>query len=200
MYKNIIFDIGNVLLKFNPMKYLEEKGLEERAEHIYKEIFLSKEWLSLDRGTVTEKEAIEIYISRNKDYEDDIRLVFDGWYNILTPIEETVEILKSLKTNGYKLYYLSNFHHLAFEHILEKYDFFKLFDGGVVSYEEKLLKPEKEIYEVLIERYNLNPKESIFVDDTKVNIEMAENLNIKGIVFKDSSKFKECLIQLKINL
>ena len=200
MYKNIIFDIGNVLLSFNPMKYLEEKGLEERAEHIYKEIFLSKEWLSLDRGTVTEKEAIEIYISRNKDYEDDIRLVFDGWYSILTPIEETVEILKLLKVNGYNLYYLSNFHHLAFEHILEKYDFFKLFDGGVVSYKENLLKPEKEIYEVLMERYDLNPKESIFVDDTKVNIEMAENLNIKGIVFEDSSKFKECLIQLKINL
>lgn len=200
MYKNVIFDIGNVLLSFNPMKYLKEKGLGERSEHIYKEIFLSKEWLSLDRGTITEKEAIEIYISRNKDYEDDIRSVFDGWYSILTPIEETVEILKLLKINGYSLYYLSNFHHLAFEHILEEYEFFKLFEGGVVSYKEKLLKPEKEIYESLVNKYNLNPQESIFVDDTKINIEAAEKLNIKGIVFENPNQFKECLIQLKMNL
>ena len=200
MYKNIIFDIGNVLLNFNPMKYLKDKGLEDRSEHIYKEIFLSKEWLSLDRGTITQKDAVEIYVSRNKDYENDIRLVFDGWYNILTPIEGTVEILKSLKNNGYNLYYLSNFHHLAFEHILEEYDFFKLFDGGVVSYEEKLLKPEKEIYEVLIERYKLNTKESIFVDDTKVNIEAAEDLKIRGIVFESPNQFKESLKKLKLNL
>lgn len=200
MYKNIIFDIGNVLLNFNPMKYLKDKGLEDRSEHIYKEIFLSKEWLSLDRGTITQKDAVEIYVSRNKDYEKDIRLVFDGWYNILTPIEETVEILKSLKNNGYNLYYLSNFHHLAFEHILKEYDFFKLFDGGVVSYEEKLLKPEKEIYEVLIERYKLNTKESIFVDDTKVNIESAEDLKIRGIVFESPNQFKESLKKLKLNL
>lgn len=200
MYKNIIFDIGNVLLSFNPRKYLEEKGLEEKVEHIYKEVFQSKEWLDLDRGTLTEKEAIEIYISRNKDYEDYIRSVFDGWYNILTPIEDTIEILKTLKNNGYNLYYLSNFHHLAFEHVIKKYDFFNLFDGGVVSYEEKLIKPEKEIYDALINRYNLDPKESIFVDDTKINIEGSEKLDIKGILFEDPSKFKNDLRQLKIKL
>lgn len=200
MYKNVVFDIGNVLLSFNPQAYLKDKGLENKSKHLYKEIFLAKEWLSLDRGTLTEKEVIEVYVSRNKDYEEEIRLVFDGWYNILQPIEESVEILKTLKSNGYNLYYLSNFHHLAFEHILKEYDFFKIFDGGVVSYEEKLLKPEKEIYETLIRRYDLDRNETIFVDDTKINVEMANELKIKGILFESPRGFKEELIKLNLNL
>ena len=174
MYKNIIFDLGNVLLSFNPMEYLKSKISEEKIQEVYKAIFQSEEWIMLDRGTITEKEAINNIIEKNSIYRDDISLAFEDWYAILKPIEETIKVLEDLKSKGYNIYYLSNFHELAFKEVSTKNSFFELFDGGVVSYEEKIIKPEEEIYRLILKRYNLTPSETIFIDDTKVNVEGAE--------------------------
>lgn len=200
MYKNIIFDIGNVLLSFNPREYLEEKITEDKIEDLYREIFQSKEWIKLDRGTITENEAINKIIERNINYGNDIKLVFEDWYDILKPIEETIEILKELKENGYKIFYLSNFHDLAFKDVKRKNNFFELFDGGVVSYEEKLIKPEEEIYKLILKRYDLKAEESIFIDDTKLNIEGAERLNINTLLFETPEKLRSDLNKLNINI
>lgn len=200
MYKNIIFDLGNVLLDFNPRGYLKTKISEEKLEAIFKAIFSSEEWVMLDRGTITEKDAINNIINRNSTYADDINLAFKDWYDILKPIDETVEILCSLKENGYNIYYLSNFHELAFGEVTKKNKFFELFDGGVVSYAEKLIKPEEEIYKIILDRYKLNPSETIFVDDMEVNIEGANKVGIKAILFKDAKKLKEELNNLKIEI
>ena len=89
------------------------------------------------------------------------------------------------------LYYLSNFHLKAFEYVTKKYEFFKLFDGGVVSYKEKLLKPEVEIYNTLINRYGLKKEEVVFIDDTKENVDEAIRLGINGIVLENP----QCLIK-----
>ena len=131
MYKNIIFDLGNVLLSFNPKDYLKSKISEDRIDDVYKAIFKSEEWVMLDRGTITEKDAINRIIERNNTYRDDINLAFKDWYDILRPIEEAVEVLTKLKKNGYNVYYLSNFHELAFKEVTTKNNFFELFDGGV---------------------------------------------------------------------
>ncbi|WP_300386805.1 HAD family phosphatase [Clostridium sp.] len=200
MYKNIIFDLGNVLLSFNPKEYLNGKLEKSRAEKVLKEIFLSEEWIKLDEGTITEIEAIENISLRNEDYREDIKKAFENWYDILIPINETVEILKDLKENGYNLYYLSNFHDIAFKKVKEKYDFFNLFDGGVVSYEDKLLKPDERIYKAILERYSLVPKESIFIDDTKINVDAAKEVNIEAIVFENANKLKEDLKYLGLNI
>lgn len=200
MYTNIIFDIGNVLLSFNPKEYLKGKITEEKIEDLYREIFQSEEWVMLDRGTITENEAINKIIDRNSKYGDDIKLVFEDWYNILKPIEETIEILKDLKNNGYKIFYLSNFHDLAFKDVRRKNNFFELFDGGVVSYEEKLIKPEEEIYKLILKRYNLIAEESIFIDDTKLNIEGAEKLSINTLLFETPEKLRSDLKNLNINI
>lgn len=200
MYKNIIFDIGNVLLSFEPKEYMKTKIKirEENIEKLFNEIFLSEEWLMLDRGTIEEPMAIERIIERNAELSEDIKTVFKDWYSILVPIPKTVELLKSLKSKGYNIYYLSNFHDLAFKDVTNKNEFFNLFDGGVVSYEEKLLKPEEEIHKRLIERYNLIPEETIFVDDTKVNVEAAKKLGIRAFVFESPEKFEEDLRKLNI--
>lgn len=200
MYKNIIFDIGNVLLSFNPREYLEEKITEDKIEDLYREIFQSKEWIMLDRGTITENEAINKIIERNINYGNDIKLVFEDWHDILKPIEETIEILKELKENGYKIFYLSNFHDLAFKDVKRKNNFFELFDGGVVSYEEKLIKPEEEIYKLILKRYDLKAEESIFIDDTKLNIEGADRLNINTLLFETPEKLRSDLNKLNINI
>lgn len=126
MYKNIIFDIGNVLLDFKPEEYLRTKIKEaDKVLEVYKEVFQSEEWVMLDRGTLTEKEAISILINRSEN-GDFIKLVFENWYDLLTPIEDSIEILKELKNAKYKVYFLSNFQLLAFENVTKRYDFFKL--------------------------------------------------------------------------
>lgn len=194
MIKNIIFDLGNVLLDFNPKEYLRNKIKDEKkVQELYEEIFLSEEWPMLDRGTISEEEAINKICTRYNENSQLIRAAMDNWYEMLNPIEKNVAVLKKLKDKGYNLYYLSNFHMLAFENVTKRHDFFKFFDGGVVSYEEKLLKPEEDIYNKLVERYTLKPNESVFVDDTLKNIEKAKKMGFGVIHFKDASDLEALL-------
>ena len=109
MYKNIIFDLGNVLLDFNPREYLKSKISEEKLEEVFKAIFNSEEWIMLDRGTITEKEAINNIISRNAKHINEINLAFENWYDILKPMEESIKILMDLKENGYKITAITDF-------------------------------------------------------------------------------------------
>lgn len=190
MIKNVIFDIGNVLLSFDPKEYVRSKVIEEKVEEIYESIFQSEEWPMLDRGTITEEAAKANIINRKIENEEFINLVFQDWYDILSPIESSVEILKKLKEKGYKVFYLSNFHLAAFKYVTKKHYFFELFDGGVVSYKEKLLKPEKEIYEKTLGRYGLEPNETIFIDDTKENVIEAMKQGINGIILENPKDLK----------
>ena len=199
MIKNVVFDIGNVLLKFEPKTYLVKKfTCEEKGEKILDLVFKSDEWLMLDKGTITETEAIKILSERHVLYSEAIKDAFNGWYDILIPMEDTIDILKQLKDKGINTYYLSNFHQLAFEHVTEKNEFFKLFQGGIVSYKENLLKPEKEIYMRLLEEYNLKSEETIFIDDTLANIQGAEIVGINTIHFKNSQDLMAKLNELLI--
>lgn len=200
MIKNVIFDIGNVLLNFEPKEYVKSKVIEEKIEEVYESIFKSEEWPMLDRGTITEEEAKANIISRKAENEGFINSVFENWYDILTPIESSVGVLKKLKEKGYKVFYLSNFHLAAFEYVTKKHDFFELFDGGVVSYKEKLLKPEKEIYEKILCKYNLEPNETVFIDDMEVNVKAAINNGMKGIILKNPIDLKSALETLDINV
>ncbi|WP_066895131.1 HAD family hydrolase [Clostridium nigeriense] len=200
MYKNIIFDLGNVLLSFNPMEYLRSKISEDKIGEVFKAIFQSEEWIMLDRGTITEKEAVNNIIEKNSIYREDINLAFEDWYGILKPIEETIKVLEDLKSKGYNIYYLSNFHELAFKEVSTKNSFFELFDGGVVSYEEKIIKPEEEIYRLILKRYNLEPSETIFIDDTKANVEGASKLGITTVFLENPNKLREELRKLNLNI
>lgn len=191
MINNIIFDLGNVLLDFKPVEYLRTKfDDEEKIQELFEEIFLSEEWPMLDRGVITEEEAIDRICSRSNGNVELIKLVMGNWYEMFTPIEDTVIALKKLKDKGYKIYYLSNFHMLSFEDVTKRYEFFKYFDGGVVSYEEKALKPEEDIYKRLVERYKIHPEESIFIDDIAVNVEGAKKLGFETIHFKSTEDLK----------
>ncbi|WP_286908179.1 HAD family hydrolase [Clostridium sp. UBA1652] len=164
MIKNIVFDLGNVLLDFNPLDYLKAKGIEDsvKCKEIFNEIFKSEEWLMLDRGTITEEDAI--------------------------------------RSAGYNLYVLSNFHLLAYENVTKRYPFFNYFHGGIISYKENLIKPDEEIYLRLIKRYNIIPEETIFIDDTLENVEAAKVFGINGIVFKNPNNLREELKGYKINI
>lgn len=199
MFKNVIFDLGNVLLRFNPVEYLRTKiDDENRVQQVYHEIFLSEEWLMLDRGVISEEEAVERIMKRSAGNGHFIQMAMNRWYDSLIPIEETVDILKKVKAKGYQTYILSNFHLLAYESVINRYDFFQYFDEGIISYSVKLLKPETEIYNSLITRCGIEPSESIFIDDTKVNIESAKNLGFKAILFDKPMGLHLDLVELGI--
>ena len=191
--KNIVFDLGRVLIKFEPKEYIEQNVPEEKREDFYNGIFGSTEWLMLDRGTLSYEDAKKIFKERVPGADKQIDRLFDvDLFEILQPIEENVKLLSKLKEK-YNLYILSNFHQPAFEHIFKKYEFFRLFDGHTVSCYFYLLKPEKKIYNNLIDKFNLIPEETVFIDDSKVNIDACEKEGIRGIHLPDYTELKQKL-------
>ena len=194
MVKNVVFDLGNVLLDFNSDEIIADYVKDEKLhQQISENIFNSKEWILLDRGEITAKEATNRFIRRIPDKEKLVREIMDNWKHYLTPIQVNVEVLNNIAQKPINLYVLSNFHKEAFEEVYEKYDFFNHFDGMIISYREKTVKPERKIYEKLINRYNLKPDTTLFIDDSERNIEAAKKLGFKTIHFNDNMKLSSSI-------
>ena len=194
MIKNIIFDLGNVLVKYSPENFLGKYVKSENQEVFITNVFKSKEWLELDRGTLSYEDAIEIFSKRVPEERESIERLFrENISSCISPIKENVEIMRNLKKNGYSVYILSNFHQPAFEYIKENWDFIREFDGDVVSCYYHYIKPEIAIYETILNKYNLIPSETIFIDDVEANIKGAKEVNIDGIHLPDFKNLKVLL-------
>lgn len=180
--KNIIFDIGNVILNFNVAEVIQ-KFTSDRNEQkfILDNIINSPEWLGnalIDTGYITRENAIEIVKDRTNHVYD--KLITDFWYNYnnFAKVDENVlNLIKKLKNNNYKIYLLSNINPYTYEFV-EKSGLFELVDGYVLSYQEHKVKPFVSIYTTLLERYNLIPSESVFIDDNQNNITTGNSLGI----------------------
>ena len=182
MIKNIIFDLGNVLLKFKPEEFLLQfLSDKEYIKQFITKITRSKLWLDLDRGYESLENAEIIFQSKYPEEKELISLFFNHWMEMLIPIEENINILLDLSESGYKTYILSNYIKEAFKFVKDKFDFFTLFDGQIISGEEKVIKPEKAIYESLLRRYHLKPEESLFIDDILFFLKPAKKLGISTI-------------------
>lgn len=197
MIKNIVFDLGMVLINFNPKEFLEINNYEKKDE-IMEYIFGHEDWLKLDRGTLTEKELAEKLDKSGSFIYDEVMDIMKVRKDIMVPFDFNKAIPKELKEKGYNLYILSNFPKVPFEEIRERDEFFKYFDGAIVSAYVKHLKPEKAIYESLLVDYSLNPEETIFIDDKLDNIISAEKLGISGVHLKTPESLKEKLKELKL--
>jgi putative hydrolase of the HAD superfamily len=195
MVKNIIFDIGNVLIKFDPLGYLALEYEDfETVMTLYREVFQSEEWALLDEGLIDEDEAVKRVSDRIPKYKETVAKLIKSWeYFLIEDIKPSIYFLKLFKEKGYKLYALSNYPKRGFLFTQEKYDFFKLFDGKVISYEVKKLKPDVEIYNSLFKKYALKPEECIFIDDSYPNVEAARGLGMKAVHFRQTSQFLEVL-------
>ena len=199
MIRNIVFDLGDVLLEFKPERYLRRKFSDPaKCRRLYEVIFQSDLWIELDRGTVTAGEAMAAICRRCPGLKRDIELVFSDWESILIPIEGTVSILEELKRAGFQLYALSNFHLSAFEKVYRRYHFFKLFDGLVISAKIKRVKPEPEIYQYLLEKYSLKAGETLFIDDRPANLAPADDLGFKTIHFTGPLELRKALAAVNI--
>jgi epoxide hydrolase-like predicted phosphatase len=187
MIKNIIFDLGNVLISFRPSEFFDKNNYPESLKTtILSDIFRSKEWLLLDNGDITITEAIDSISKRSSLNREEIAHIFNLRTDIFFPIDSNVKLLPGLRKRGFRLYYLSNFPQDIFDEIKNGYYFFRYFDGGIISSEVKISKPDNRIYKILFEKYLLKAEESLFIDDTEINVKSAEALGMHGI-FTDGS-------------
>ncbi len=193
MIKNIIFDIGNVLVNYRPWEYLEERYSREEAEFLLPAVFGSREWVELDAGTISEEEAVARMVARNPEREGMLRAVMGDITTLFTPIESSIAVLKQLKQAGYRILYLSNISHGILEFIRTAYDFLDFCDGGVASAQIRQLKPDAQIYQHLIGQYAIKPGESLFIDDTDRNIMAAGELGFRTIHLTDPSDLRRQL-------
>lgn len=182
MIKNIIFDIGNVILQFDIKEVIPNfTKKESEKQFIINNIINSPEWLQyslIDTGFISREQAIEIVEDRTNHINDELIEKFWYRYNDYSFINDNViDIIKELKEKDYKIYLLSNINPYTFEFV-NKSGLFDFVDGYVLSYQEHKIKPYKAIYNVLLERYNLIPNESVFIDDNKNNIETGNSMGI----------------------
>ena len=192
---NVVFDIGNVLMKFGWESYLDSYGFDsEKREKIADAVFRNDLWNERDRGVLTEEECVQKFVELLPEYEEDIREVVSRSGESVTLNPYSVSWLRYLKEKGYGTFILSNYSEYGLEKGREDMKFLKYADGAVFSCEEKVIKPEPEIYRILLNRYGLKPEDCVFIDDREDNVEAARSLGMKGIVFKD---FKSAVSNLE---
>ena len=191
--KNIIFDLGGVLIDWNPdYVFLKVfKGDKLKLKEFYEKV-CTFEWNeNQDAGYPLDK-ATEERIKIFPEHEDQIRMYYGKWEEMIGgEIKEVVTILKNIvRENKFRVFALTNWSAETFPIALKKFDFLHLFEGIVVSGTEKTRKPFSDIYEIILNRYNLIASESIFIDDNIRNIKAANKFGIKTIHFKDPLQLK----------
>lgn len=198
--KNIIFDIGNVLLGFDYWSFFRSFGYdEETVERLAKATAQSADWNEFDRGVLTYEEVLRRFIANDQQLEPVILKTFENVNGLLSYYDYAIPWIKEFKEKGYKVYYLSNFFHKAEVDCADKLDFLSYMDGGILSYKDKVTKPDPEIYQLLLRRYGLKAEESVFLDDTEKNIVGARKEGIHGIVFRNRMQACEELRKLGVN-
>lgn len=199
MIKNIVFDIGQVLAEFRWRDYIDELTIkEEYKERLAKATVLSPYWNEVDRGVLTKEEIMKRCILLDPEIEKEIRLFFQDTSQLVIEFEYSEALVKSLKNQGYRIYILSNYGRENFSYVKEKFRFLKHVDGAVISYEEKHIKPEPEIYEALLSRYGIVPEESVFLDDLAANLEGAKAFHFHTIQFHSLWQAKRELRKLGV--
>lgn len=202
MIKNIILDVGKVLVAWQPKVTMRELGIsDETVEILAKALFDSGIWNEADRGVLSDDEFLELAIRQVPEYEAEVRLF---WNNIDRAIWQFPYVklwIRAMKKAGYKVYILSNYGNWSYEKTKERaLNFLEEVDGAVFSYEVKQIKPDAAIFQALCDKYSLKAEECVFLDDLPANIEGAKNFGMQGIVFKGLQDALEELQKLDVKI
>jgi len=196
----ILFDLGGVLINWNP-RNLYSKIFDDvyEMEHFLAEV-ATMDWNERQDAGRPFEEAIDLLVEKHPQYQMQIQAYFYRWREMLNgPIEGTVEILKALKEKGtLRIYALTNWSAQTFPIAQEQFSFLNLFEGILVSGEERMKKPHPDIYKLTIERFNLNPGSTLFIDDSLRNVEGAIDCGLQAIQFESPSRLRNYLIEKEI--
>lgn len=201
MINNVIFDIGNVLTDFRWKEFLRDKGFdEEMVQRIGKASIESPLWSEFDRGVMSNVELMEAFMKSDPEIERELHLAYDDVHGMVTIRDYAVPWVQELKAKGYHVWYLSNFSKKAEEECSDALAFIPYMDGGILSWKDKLIKPDPRIYQLLLDRYRLKAEECVFIDDTPVNIQAAEEQGIHGIVFENREQVVQAMRELGMDV
>ena len=198
--KAIIFDFGNVLLEWNP-RYVYQRFFPndpEGMEHFLEEVDFMNWNAQQDKGR-TFAEGVALLSRQFPHYSGLIQAYHDNWRDSIgTSYTGTVKLLKALKQGGYPVYGLSNWSAETFPYARQKYDFFDLLDDMVISGHVGHIKPDPEIFQILLEKIGRPAEECLFIDDSPTNIDQAEKLGFQTIHFQSSEQLEIGLRQLNL--
>lgn len=191
MIKNIVFDIGKVLVDFKWEEIFREVGGTDEEVKVFGENFINGIWNELDRGVMDEEDVIKLIQEKNPEIADKVSLFWDRIIDTIESYSYSRPLIQELKDRGFKVYLLTNYPRSLFiSSVEQKFDFYDLVDGEVVSARVKHTKPEKEIYEILFDKYSLIPEECVFMDDKLANVETANLLGMNAFVFTNFEEAK----------
>ena len=194
---NVVFDLGGVVFTWNPEDIITATFDDPEAQDRVREGFMRHEdWAELDRGTLRPREAITRGAQRTGLPEDSIAELLNAVPSALVPIPATVALLHELKARSHQLLCLSNMQWNSIHHLEAAYSFWDVFDGRVISCRVQLVKPEPEIYEYLLREHELDPRETVFIDDTQINLEAAARFGIRTVHFQSPEQCEEELRDL----
>ncbi len=200
MIKNVVLDVGNVLVEWAPLAALKGLGIDDAAaEEILDATVRTPQWSEFDRGVLPDEEILGGMIEKVPQYEHEIRLFWDHMSDAIWTFSYSEDWIKSLKANGYHVYILSNYGKDTYNKTREALRCTELADGRIFSYEVGQIKPEPEIYQTLFTRFDLVPEECVFIDDRADNIEAAREQGMHGIVFHSIEQAKQELHELGVD-
>lgn len=198
MIKNVIFDVGMVLVNFRYREYLRDLGFSQDIEEIFcKRIVESPLWGELDKGIRETEDIVNEMKNNVMDYPDEAELFFENIHDIVETYPYAFPWIEELKQKGLCVYLLSNYPKELFNiHSKGKFTFMDAIDGKIVSGYVKIVKPDPAIYQLLLDTYNLRPEECVFLDDRKENIEAAGKLGMHTILFENYNQSKTLLNEM----
>jgi putative hydrolase of the HAD superfamily len=188
MIRNIVLDMGNVMIRFDPAAFMTREGVTNPQDRILvmNELFLSVEWAQMDAGVLTEETAEPSILSRFPDrLKPHVRNLLYHWSVPGDGLPGMEDLIRRLKLSGYGIYLLSNASKAQHEY-WPKIPASRLFDGKLISCDVGFVKPMKEIYEIFTSTFSLRPEECVFIDDAPCNVAGAIACGWQGIVFHGS--------------
>ena len=199
--KNVVFDIGNVVVRWAPLEIIrltfgDNNAVEEKA----KSIFQSETWLRLNKGQITENDAKAQYKEALGLTELECERLFYYVKQTQILIHGSVDLIKRCKSAGLNVLALTDNVHEIVSHLKNTYTFWDLFDGAIVSADVGLLKPQPEIYQTLLSQYELKASQTVFIDDMPYNVKGAESVGIAAIQFENVSQCEQALRSLGVQI
>ena len=195
---NIVFDLGGVVFNWQPDAIIRSIFEDTDTQKLVREkVFQHGDWIELDRGSIALEQAIDSGAARTGLPAEDIERLFGAVPRFLTPIEATIELIYALSSTRNSLFVLSNMHLASIVYLEQRHTFWEVFDGIVISSRINMVKPEIQIYEYLLDRYQLKPSNTVFIDDLQENLAAASSIGIQTIRFASPAKCRRALVDLE---
>ncbi len=197
MIETVVTDLGGVMIKLGRIGFLQQFGYDvPMCKRILKATMGSDDWKEYDRGVMAEEEVLQLFVENDPEIETEIRRVIADTKGIVVRDEHAIPWIQKIKATGRKIYYLSNYSEKIMRECPEVLDFMPLMDGGIFSCDVKLIKPDREIYQMIVNKYDLVPENCVYMDDLEENLVEPRKLGFHTILVETTQQAEKELDRL----